>query len=107
MGFRFLACPNRCGFFLGLYNWIDLAAGPAVLVVRVFSFFIIPMISADSVESTLRRNFADSFLFCVVPVLRLLRMLRRFEKIHLLLRAFELAFEALPVLLFTLSILVL
>jgi len=38
-----------------------------------------------------------------VPLVRLLKLVRRFEKFHLLLRAFELVAEALPVLLFILS----
>merc|ERR1711920_753307 len=45
-------------------------------------------------------SFIIAFLFGAVPVLRLLRVLRRFQKFHLLLRAFTLAFEALPVMLY-------
>jgi hypothetical protein len=46
-------------------------------------------------------------LLCVIAVLRLLKIMRRFQKIHLLLGAFQLALEALPVLMFVLAILTL
>merc|ERR1712232_363089 len=46
-------------------------------------------------------------LLCVVPVVRLLKMLRGFHQIHLLAKAFRQAFEALPVLLFTLVVITL
>jgi len=39
-------------------------------------------------------------MLSVVPVVRAFKLLRNFEKFHLLLRAFERAFEALPVLLY-------
>merc|ERR1712032_1650933 len=42
-----------------------------------------------------------------MPTLRLLKLLRRFQNIYLLFEAFAVAFEALPVLLFTLSTIVL
>lgn len=47
------------------------------------------------------------FFFCIVATLRLLKMMRRFRTIHLLVEAFQRAIEALPVLIFTLFTLVL
>jgi len=41
-----------------------------------------------------------AFLFGFVPVTRLLKVLRQYQKFNLLLRAFRRAFEALPVMLF-------
>merc|ERR1719480_325837 len=43
----------------------------------------------------------------MTPVLRLLKLLRRFEKFHLLLNAFQIALEALPVLIYALVLMVL
>jgi hypothetical protein len=40
------------------------------------------------------------FLTCVIPVVRLLKLLRHFETFRLLLNAFLLAFEALPMILY-------
>lgn len=91
---RFIVTPNRWGFMFKAYNIIDLLAGPPFLALRLFSG---PQ--ADSVPRAI--------LLYVVPVLRLLKLVRRFEKFHLLLSAFRMAVEALPVLLYTLAIQVL
>lgn len=91
---RFACCPNRHAFFLCAYNLIDfLAAVP--LAVRAAIGFVLPEGEVSTVP--------HAILICVVPILRLLKTLRRFEKFHLILRAFGLAAEALPVLIFILS----
>jgi len=94
---RFLFAPSRCSFFCSPYNIIDtLTALP--LIVRASVDFEVPQ-DDKSLERYL--------LLCCVPVVRLLKMLRRFQQFHLLLQAFKQAFEALPVLLFTLCVIVL
>lgn len=91
---RMITCPNHKAFFKSPYTWIDfLAALP--LILRLHSGPVLP-------DSTLGLNWAHSLLFFVVPVIRVLKILRRFQKFHLLLKAFNLAAEALPVLLFIL-----
>merc|ERR1719189_1799208 len=47
-----------------------------------------------------RQSFVHMGIFEFLPVLRLLKMLRRFQKFHLLTNAFKLASEALPVLIY-------
>jgi len=86
---RFWSCPQRWLFWLNLFNIIDLLS----VVPIVFRF-----LGPDLAGFTL-----DPF----VPVLRLLKLLRRFETFHLLMSAFQVSFEALPVLLFTLFIITL
>jgi hypothetical protein len=47
-------------------------------------------------------NVPHGILMFAVPIIRTMKLLRRFEKLHLLLQAFTLAAEALPVLVFML-----
>lgn len=95
---RFAVCPNRVVFFHEYYNYVDMLAGMPPLVLRIVNFSL----HRDTTENT-----ADNILLGTVPVLRYLKLLRRFEKFHLLFKAFKLTFDALPVLLFTLTILIL
>mmetsp|Transcript_15495 Transcript_15495/g.48919 ORF Transcript_15495/g.48919 Transcript_15495/m.48919 type:complete len:632 (+) Transcript_15495:70-1965(+) len=97
---RFYACPDRCAFFRAPTNLVDLMAGPVPLVVHT-TFMFLGLSSVDHREGPVLA------FHCLVPVLRLLKMLRRFEKFHLLLSAFQIALEALPVLIFTLLVIVL
>lgn len=98
---RFVTCPNRLVFCLSLFNLIDVAAGLLVLGLRSLS------ISSLVDASTEDRGAFVLVLVCSVPILRLLKLLRRFEASHLIIRAFRLTSEAMPALLFILSILVL
>lgn len=92
---RLFCCPRLAVFFLSFHNVIDFLAA-ASLAFRAAAGFVLP----DSEEE--RDNFVCLVLLCAVPIIRLLKTLRRFEKFHLLLRAFWLAAEALPVLLYIL-----
>lgn len=96
---RFLTCPSKCAFFASAYNMIDILAAVPPLALRISIDFVISDVEK---EETIGR-----LLLTVVPVFRLLKSLRRFQKFLLLLSAFGLAFEALPVLLFTLGIIAL
>lgn len=92
---RFTVCPYRRSFFTSVFNWIDIiSAMPLLLRVGVM------LAASDSGKEMLS-------VVAVVPVLRLLKLTRRFEKFQLLLSAFEIAFEALPVLLYTLMLIAL
>jgi len=95
---RLACCPNFGIFFCSPYNLIDLAAA-APLAVRAAMGFVLPDCEIESVP--------HAILVCAVPIVRLLKTLRRFEKFQLILRAFDLAAEALPVLLFILSLIAL
>jgi len=96
---RFMTCPNRLSFCCSLFNVIDIAAGLLVLVLR--SVYTSSLVEAES-----RGKFVVSTLICAVPILRLLKLLRRFETFHLILKAFRMAMEALPVLLYILAVIV-
>jgi len=98
---RFLVCPDRFAFFFSPFNFIDLAAGPATVAMRIAMLLLGAGSSGDG-----HADWALA-LSCATPVLRLLKMLRGFKKFHLLLSAFQIALEALPVLLFTLLLIVL
>jgi len=45
-----------------------------------------------------------NFFLCLLPTLRMMKTLRRFQTLHLIFKAFEQAVEALPVLLWTLMV---
>mmetsp|Transcript_133011 Transcript_133011/g.384693 ORF Transcript_133011/g.384693 Transcript_133011/m.384693 type:complete len:641 (+) Transcript_133011:47-1969(+) len=79
------------------YNMIDLVS---VLPLVLRSILGLALFEADG-----SCGMACTVLLGVVPVLRLLKLLRRFQNFQLLLRAFKLAFEALPVLLYIWTIL--
>jgi len=87
---RFISCPNYRAFFRNGYNLIDLACVAPIFIRASVGFRL------DSEETA-----ASSILLCVVPLLRLLKTLRRFQEIQLLWAAFVGAWEALPVLLYT------
>jgi len=95
---RFVSCPHRWSFFGSPYNLIDIAAalplGPHLCIALEF-------LSEDGLR--VQSDMVLSF----VPVLRILKTLRRFKEFHLLLEAFHKAFEALPVVLYFYCVLLL
>jgi hypothetical protein len=98
---RFILCPNHKAFFCSYYNWIDMLAAAPILVRSICPGFRTPLYAehGDSMERLV--------LVCVAPILRLLKFLRHFEKIHVLRSAFAQSMEALPVLLYIYIILAL
>lgn len=94
---RFAVCPDRHAFFVDMFNIVDVAAGLLPLITRL----ALLALSGHGSEADV-----GLALTCITPGLRLLKLLRRFEKFHLLLNAFYVALEALPVLLFTLVLIV-
>jgi len=97
---RFLTCPNRVAFCFNGCNLVDIAVGMLVLGLRCFS-------ASNFAQEDSNGHSVLLLLMCAVPVMRLLKLLRRFEDFHLILKAFRQASEALPVLLFILSVIVL
>jgi len=89
---RYCCCQNQWAFFTNPHNVIDLC-GLCSMVARIVVSFILP----DT-------NFTDDaryFLLCVVPILRGLKMLRRWEKFRLLFSCgMALVMEVMPSLLF-------
>jgi len=93
---RWFTYPGCVGFLLVPYNILDLCvAGP--LVLRTF-------LGLGVVKEGL---FSQMFLFCIVPVLRLLKALRTFPNLKLVYYALSIAREALTVPLFLLLVLTL
>eukprot|EP00928_Gymnodinium_smaydae_P026941 TRINITY_DN20992_c0_g1_i1.p1 TRINITY_DN20992_c0_g1~~TRINITY_DN20992_c0_g1_i1.p1 ORF type:complete len:513 (+),score=65.66 TRINITY_DN20992_c0_g1_i1:62-1600(+) len=88
----FFVCPSRISFVKDAYNIIDLLA-VLPLAARLYTgITMMPFYST--------RSFTAALLYLCVPILRLLKMLRRFQQFRLLIGAFELALEVLPFLIF-------
>ncbi|CAE7690929.1 Shal, partial [Symbiodinium microadriaticum] len=95
--FRFLAWPTMSHFFCNAYNVIDMFVLPS-LGIRV----------ALGVNISLTSHVMwSTLLLCFFPVLRLLKLLRRFQTFQVLLSAWWAVFEALPMLIFVLAIIAL
>jgi len=95
---RFAACPSQQAFLHNLFNVIDILTVVPIFV-RASAGFVLP--------SGTPADWKHRFLLFYVPVIRLMKTMRRFEKLHLLLRAFKVALDALPVLLYLLCCLAL
>jgi hypothetical protein len=90
---RFVVAPDRCHLWKVIHTYIDILASlPFILRLIVFDM------DADNAD-----GHNVMVLVSVVPILRFLKLLRRFEKFTLLQKAFSDAAEALPVLLYTLT----
>lgn len=94
---RFAFAPNFKRALASPYNQLDFFAS-IPLACRAYYGFDPPMEEG---------SFTHNFLLCAVPVLRTMKVLRRFVLFQLLLQAFTQVFEALPVLLYTLAVFVL
>jgi len=92
---RFIASPNRAMFMFNLYNLVDLAVVLQIVVRLVHAVF-------DT-----RSGEVYQAVKVFVPPIMLLKLLRRFPSFNLLLSAFYNAVQALPVLLYTLMVVVL
>lgn len=86
---RLACCPHALDFLLGFFNLLDLVSALPVVF---------------RLTGLLQTNDA---MLSVVPFLRLLKLMRWFEKLQLLLQAFKRALEALPSLLFTMAVIAL
>lgn len=90
---RLMVCPNRVQFLSNWLNVNDMLNTIPPLIIRIITGFVL-------VRERDYETVTWSLLLGAVPLTRLLKLLRRFRKFRLLLQAFVLAFEALPVLLF-------
>jgi len=96
---RWWASPKRVRFLFSSINLVDLV--PIVCLPMRLYLGRFKGMDLTIADVTYEEKVFGTFLLCIVPILRLLKLLRRFEKFLLLLHAFEVALEALPVLLFT------
>eukprot|EP00928_Gymnodinium_smaydae_P028661 TRINITY_DN21807_c0_g1_i1.p1 TRINITY_DN21807_c0_g1~~TRINITY_DN21807_c0_g1_i1.p1 ORF type:complete len:572 (-),score=108.15 TRINITY_DN21807_c0_g1_i1:48-1763(-) len=93
IGLRFLVSPKYHKFFVFPYNVVDVIS-VLPLIFRAILQFRLP-------DPATCESLADcSFLLGLVPLLRLLKMMRHFQKFNLLTKAFYQAAEVLPVLVF-------
>jgi len=98
---RFYGCPNRLRFFTSFYNALDILSViiPMAMKLHLQSFTLVADAYLDVSPSEL-------LLIVAVPVVRLLKLLRRFENSHLIQQAFAEALGALPSLLYCMMLLV-
>lgn len=96
---RFVVCPDRGTFMKSVYNMVDIFTA-LPLVLRLLLLTLPDVFDGENVV-------VHTFLFGFIPVLRMLKLLRRFETFHLVERAFVESCEALPMLLYLLVIIAL
>eukprot|EP00929_Paragymnodinium_shiwhaense_P020833 TRINITY_DN13760_c0_g1_i1.p1 TRINITY_DN13760_c0_g1~~TRINITY_DN13760_c0_g1_i1.p1 ORF type:complete len:618 (+),score=86.17 TRINITY_DN13760_c0_g1_i1:166-2019(+) len=84
---RIATCPNRLGLFTMPFVWLDLAAALPIFLRWAHGW---QMENIDTISGTV--------LYGLVPMLRLLKMIKHFFSLRLLYHAFELSLEALPML---------
>jgi len=92
---RLSLCEDRSRFMFNTFNFID-----AVSIMPLFFRSYIAVKDGFVADASVE----EKTLLAIVPIIHLLKLLRRFEKLQLLVSAFELALEALPVLLYTLAL---
>merc|ERR1711959_788903 len=86
---RAIACPSKKSFRMDAYNLIDLLSAMPIFVRIAVGLELTQQMKTE-------KHIAANVLLAVVPVLRVLKIIRRFEKFHLIFAAFKVAFEALP-----------
>lgn len=92
---RLMAWPTLSNFFLDIYNIIDMSVIPSM---------IIRAANGIEMHSHARVWSWSTILLCFFPVLRLLKLLRRVQTFQVLLSAWWAVFEALPMLIYVLTI---
>jgi len=90
--------PAPAVFFFNAFNIIDVLSGIFILM-RIAMLFELPPLDDGDMFCI--------FLLCFLPIIRLLKVLRRWDTVHLLLRAFADAIEALPILIFPIVVITL
>eukprot|EP00931_Biecheleriopsis_adriatica_P069028 TRINITY_DN42918_c0_g1_i1.p1 TRINITY_DN42918_c0_g1~~TRINITY_DN42918_c0_g1_i1.p1 ORF type:complete len:602 (+),score=103.81 TRINITY_DN42918_c0_g1_i1:60-1865(+) len=101
---RLISAPSRMAYLKDPYNWSDILAGIA-LFFRAGVGFILPAkieIPASSPQAAIQ-----AALLFALPAVRLTKLLRNFESFKLLIDAFKSSFAALPVLFYTLGLIIL
>lgn len=96
---RFGACPSKRKFLCNPFNLLDVAAVVPSLILRLCFRFQMPEDGLDTNHSVIR-----AFVVGVIPMLRLLRMLRYMEKVYLIIETCKVILEAIPTMLFCMLI---
>jgi voltage-gated potassium channel len=94
---RWGSAPNRVKFVCDSQSWIDIVAASSIIL-RAAVGFVLPEGYDDS---------AKVYLLCVVPIFRLLKLVRHFETFTVLVKAFMVTMEALPMLLYAVALITL
>eukprot|EP00930_Biecheleria_cincta_P015361 TRINITY_DN12846_c0_g2_i2.p1 TRINITY_DN12846_c0_g2~~TRINITY_DN12846_c0_g2_i2.p1 ORF type:complete len:414 (+),score=61.54 TRINITY_DN12846_c0_g2_i2:98-1339(+) len=90
--FRLISCPSWSAFFLRVTTWIDLASSIGLPLRMIF------LAAQQDYESPI-----GLILLCILPVVRLAKLVRHFEILYLLSDAFVSVLTALPVLFYVLT----
>lgn len=98
---RFICIPDRWHFTRVVHNYIDILA-VLPLILRAVVGFEHCGVECEDVDGEYE-SVISKILLAVVPVIRMLKLLRRFQKFLLLQHAFLDVAEALPVLGYTMS----
>lgn len=93
---RFGVSFNMLLFFNDAFNVIDIVAAVPIMIVRITEGFQLRPLEP--------RGVAAQVVMGLMPVLRICKVLRRFQTFHLLMNAFSNAMEALPVLMFVFGV---
>jgi len=91
---RWGCAPNRVNFVLMSQSWIDILAA-STIAVRAAVGFVLPESQDD---------FVSIYLLCVVPIIRLLKIVRHFETFFVLIQAVQATMEAIPMLLYAMAL---
>lgn len=93
---RFAVSFNMLLFFSDPFNFIDIVAAVPIMIVRITEGF--------QLRPSEPRGVAAQMVMGLMPVIRICKVLRRFQTFHLLMNAFSNAMEALPVLMFVFGV---
>jgi len=95
---RVISAPLKCAYFQDPYNWADMASATGLLLRASVGFVIDPEEQDYAVVQ---------ILLFILPLVRFLKWLRYFESFRLLVETVRNCLESLPVLLYTMGLIVL
>jgi len=96
---RVLSAPSKKTYVLDLYNWADILSASGLVLRSSMGFVPAPSVSPEE-------NVVQALLLYVLPVVRLLKLLRYISSFRLLIDAVSNSLESLPVLLYTMCLIV-
>ena len=97
---RVISAPSKKTYLLDFYNWADILAASGIFLRAAIGFVIAPSLSVEE-------EVIHALLLYVLPTIRLLKMLRYINSFRLLTDAVTNSLESLPVLLYTMVLIVL
>ncbi|CAE7243805.1 KCND2 [Symbiodinium natans] len=96
---RLFSAPSKRTYVLDFYNWADMVSASGLILRATAGFVIAP-------SSTATESVIQSLLLYVLPIVRLLKLLRYISSFRLLIDAVTNSLEALPVLVYTMVLIV-